>query len=95
MPTATSQPIRIDFDQRVPMRDGVTLSVDVYRPGVSTNAENTFPVILMRTPYLKANERIIETGKYFAGRGYVFVAMDVRGRGDSGWAIRAIFQRRY
>ncbi len=24
--------MRIDFDQRAPMRDGVTLSADIYRP---------------------------------------------------------------
>ena len=83
MPIPNAQPIRIDFDQRVPMRDGITLSVDVFRPATSTDAGNRYPVILTRTPYLKANERIIETGKYFAERGYVFVAMDVRGRGDS------------
>ncbi len=83
MSTSKTQPIRIDFDQRVPMRDGITLSVDVYRSAASTHAGKKYPVILTRTPYLKANERIIETGKYFAERGYVFVAMDVRGRGDS------------
>ncbi|HLX41345.1 MAG TPA: CocE/NonD family hydrolase, partial [Ktedonobacteraceae bacterium] len=71
MPTSSTQPIRIDFDQHVPMRDGVTLSVDVYRPAMSTNDEGRFPVILLRTPYLKANELINEAGKYFAERGFV------------------------
>ena len=36
--------IRIDFDRRVPMRDGIMLSADVYRP----NAEGQFPVVLLR-----------------------------------------------
>ncbi|HLJ34491.1 MAG TPA: CocE/NonD family hydrolase, partial [Ktedonobacteraceae bacterium] len=83
MPTSKTQPIRIDFNQRVPMRDGVTLSVDVYRPSASKETDNKYPVILMRTPYLKADSRVIEAGRYFAERGYVYVAMDVRGRGDS------------
>src|SRR5579884_3934282 len=75
--------VRIDFNQRVPMRDGVTLSVDIYRPVEATDVEKTYPVVLMRTPYMKANERALEYGVYLAEHGYVFVAMDVRGRGDS------------
>jgi putative CocE/NonD family hydrolase len=71
---------RIDFNVRVPMRDGVELSADVYHP----EAEGRYPVILLRTPYIKANERQIEGGKAWAERGYVLIAMDVRGRGDSG-----------
>jgi putative CocE/NonD family hydrolase len=72
--------IRTDFDQRVPMHDGVTLSADVYRP----DDGEPHPVILMRTPYVKANSVTADTARYYAGNGYVFVAMDVRGRGDSG-----------
>jgi putative CocE/NonD family hydrolase len=68
---------KIDFDVRVKMRDGVELSADLYRP----HSEGRFPVILNRTPYTKTGS--LQTGRYFAERGYVFVAMDVRGRGDS------------
>jgi putative CocE/NonD family hydrolase len=69
----------IDFNQRVPMRDGVTLSADVYRP----KAPGRYPVILQRTPYLKTSSRALEVGREFAKRGFVYVWMDVRGRGDS------------
>jgi len=31
MTTANAYEVRIDFDQRVPMRDGITLSADIYR----------------------------------------------------------------
>ncbi len=75
--------VRIDFNQRVKMSDGVELSADVYRP----EAEGRFPVILVRTPYNKGsefkNQVYLTEGRYFAARGYVYVAMDVRGRGDS------------
>lgn len=77
-----SQPVyqpRIDFDQRVAMRDGVRLSADVYRPDV----DGRFPVVLLRTPYLKSGDGALATGRFFAARGYVLVWMDVRGRGDS------------
>ncbi len=71
--------VEIDFNQRVVMRDGAKLSADVYRPG----AEGRFPVILSRTPYNKNGERPLKFGRYFAQNGYVYVEMDVRGRGDS------------
>jgi putative CocE/NonD family hydrolase len=83
MITPNPEKVRIDFNQRVPMRDGVTLSVDIYRPVAATDVEKTYPVVLMRTPYMKASERALEYGVYLAEHSYVFVAMDVRGRGDS------------
>src|SRR5258708_1796639 len=69
--------VRVKFDRRIPMRDGVTLSADIYRP----DAEGRFPVILSRTPYLKSprDKEGLERCRYFAARGYVFVVADVRG----------------
>src|SRR5262249_37907519 len=74
--------VKVEFDRRIPMRDGVTLSADIYRP----DAPGRFPVILTRTPYLKSprDKDGLERIRYFASRGYVYVAADVRGRGDSG-----------
>jgi len=73
--------MRVEFDQRVKMRDGVELSVDVYRP----EAPGRFPVILRRTPYVKTGggARAVERIRHFVSHGYVYVAMDERGRGDS------------
>lgn len=71
--------VRIAFNQRVRMRDGVELSADVYRP----DSAGKFPVILSRTPYVKTSGSTLAIARYFVTRGYVFVAMDVRGRGDS------------
>ena len=65
------------------MRDGITLSADIYHPVASTGTVQKLPVILERTPYIKASERMLERATFLAERGYVFVAMDVRGRGDS------------
>ena len=83
MSTPNTRQVRIEFDQRVPMRDGITLSADVYKPDSRTGEPGKFPVILTRTPYQKLSEGVLMVGNYFAERGYVFVAMDVRGRGDS------------
>ena len=66
----------------VTMRDGVRLSVDVYRP----DAPGSFPVILEHTPY--DNQRQVAwygppRAKWFAERGYAFAISDFRGRYDS------------
>jgi putative CocE/NonD family hydrolase len=79
--SAPTYQLKIDFNQRVKMRDGVELDADVYRP----DATGKFPVIIARTPYNKSTEtgNHLAMGRYFAARGYVYVAQDVRGRGDS------------
>ncbi|HAK54042.1 MAG TPA: X-Pro dipeptidyl-peptidase [Acidobacteria bacterium] len=72
--------IRIDNRVPVPMRDGVTLYADVYRPA----EEGQYPVIVSRTPY--STERFpsaYAAAVYFSRRGYVYVFQDVRGRHES------------
>jgi putative CocE/NonD family hydrolase len=72
----------------IPMRDGVRLSTDLYRP---VGLAGRLPVILMRTPYGKQRFRRKEslavyrwTGPHeFAGQGYVVAVQDVRGRYES------------
>ena len=65
-------------DVPVPMRDGISLSADIYLPAKETGP---WPVILWRTPY--DNNIVMEHGFYWAQQGYAFVAQDVRGRYDS------------
>ena len=81
-PRRETHQVWIDFGQTVPMRDGVRLAADLYRPEKSRSG-GRFPAILMRTPYNKNTETATELGRWWAERGYVFVYMDVRGRGDS------------
>jgi putative CocE/NonD family hydrolase len=75
---------RLLLDQRVPMRDGVTLSIDVYLPD---EGDGPWPVVMNRTPYDNTvgglSRYFPETARYFADRGYVWIGADVRGRGDS------------
>jgi len=79
-PAAQATPeLKIEFNRRVPMRDRTELSADIYRPV----GEGKFPVILNRTPYTKAGGSTFKIAQYFTSHGYVYVAMDVRGRGDS------------
>ena len=77
-----SQPqyeIKFEFDVKVPMGDGVKLSANIWRP----KAEGKFPVIFMYNPYDNTSRSMIEKAQYFVPRGYVFAAIDVRGRYDS------------
>ena len=72
--------IDVQFDIRVPMRDGTTLSADRYFP---KGQPGPFPVILARTPYDNMSEPLINDAIYFAQNGYAFLAQDCRGRNDS------------
>lgn len=72
--------ITIENLVRIPMRDGVVLHADIYRPV----GEGRYPVLVSKTPY--STERFpmaYEAAVYFAQRGYVYVYADVRGRHES------------
>jgi putative CocE/NonD family hydrolase len=62
---------------KIPMRDGVQLVADAVRPA----EEGRYPVILSRTPYGRESQLI--GADFWAKRGYVYIAQDVRGRGQS------------
>jgi predicted acyl esterase len=98
---AVSQPkysVKVEKKARARMRDGVHLSVDVFRP----DAHGSFPALLAYSPYWNEGQYLplppgnphptagwgnfaIEAGdsKYFATRGYVHVIANVRGTGES------------
>ena len=66
-------------DVMVPMRDGVRLATDVYRPargGVAVEAP--LPILLQRTPYGKERRGLVERAAYFVRHGYVVVLQDTR-----------------
>src|SRR5262245_47397497 len=72
--------VAVETNVMIPMRDGVRLAVDIYRPAKDGRpVEGKFPALLTRTPYDKGNGRSSE-GEYYAKRGYVVVINDVRGR---------------
>ena len=77
--------IVVERNVDVPMRDGVVLAADVYRPADDEPA----PTLITRTPYGKGFAHYISSGNFplplkLAEEGYAVVVNDIRGRWDSG-----------
>ena len=70
--------VNMRWGLRIPMRDGVRLNGTLYLPREHTAP---CPAILTLTPYVA--QSFHDRGIYFASRGYPFLAVDVRGRGNS------------
>lgn len=75
----------VEKDVPIPMRDGVRLYADIYKPPV----EGIFPVILIRLPYGKEEyyTYMPAYGRFWPKKGYVCVIQDVRGK----WASEGDF----
>src|SRR5215204_6606972 len=72
---------------RVPMRDGIRLSTNVFLPA----SLSKHPVLLVRTPYGKGTT-LLPGYKLFTDNGFVIVVQDVRGRHDSEGVFRPPLQ---
>jgi len=77
--------VRLIKSVLVPMRDGIRLSTDLYVP---VGAKSPLPVIQVRLPYNKKNERYGfrrpgSVPMFFAGHGFVVAIQDMRGRYES------------
>ena len=91
---AAGYDVLVERDIMIPMRDGVRLATDVYRPARGGKAvEGRFPAILERTPYGKnlvsrsevdagmaAPRKRPEVAEWFVRHGYVVAYQDCRGR---------------
>ncbi len=77
--------IVIAKDVMVPMRDGVRLATDIYRPAVNGEpAPGRFPTLLGRTSYNKDSDWLWGAlPRFFTSRGYVVAIQDLRGRQHS------------
>jgi uncharacterized protein len=76
LPTYTIHP---HIDVKIPMRDNVLLSADIFLP----SSEGSFPIILTRTPYGNNDPQRLQMKKWFVERGFGYVFQDCRGRYDS------------
>ncbi len=84
--------VLFEESRMVPMRDGVRLATDVYRPTRDGRpVEEPLPVLLHRTPYDKSSPGGREVVEYFVSHGYVVVVQDTRGR----YASEGVFSKYY
>ena len=68
------------YNEGVPMRDGVRLSTDSYRP----EATGAFPTLLVRDIYSNGSNALRQSyARWALKRGYAFVFQSTRGRYDS------------
>jgi putative CocE/NonD family hydrolase len=81
MPAYAADDFIVERDVMMPMRDGIVLAADIYRPAIDGIAiTEPRPVLLTRTPYGKDTVRTVNSAEYYANRGYVAVIQDMRGR---------------
>lgn len=77
--------VRVAWNVQVPLRDAVRLSAIAYLP---RNQVAPSPAVLTLTPYVA--QTFHDRGMFFAAHGYPFIAVDVRGRGNSQGSFRPL-----
>ena len=79
--------VEVRWDVRVPVRDGLELSANLWLPVAGADApDERFPVILEMIPYGKDSWRRngdTARGEWLAARGFALCRLDVRGTGSS------------
>jgi putative CocE/NonD family hydrolase len=85
--TSDAEKIQLQWGVKIPLRDGVKLDATVYLP---RNLSAPTPCVFTLTPYI--SQSYCDFGIYFAARGFPFVTVDVRGRGNSEGEFRPIIQ---
>src|ERR1700693_1620770 len=79
--------VQVQWGVKIPLRDGIHLNATLYLPkGQSVPA----PCIVTLTPYIADSAH--DVGIYLAAHGFPFVAVDVRGRGNSEGVFRPFIQ---
>lgn len=77
-PVLSQENVEPETDIKIKMRDGVTTVADLWRP---KNGDETFPVILIRTPYGKGYEQ--GQARAWSDAGFGVLVQSVRGRDGS------------
>src|SRR5262252_10346564 len=78
-PVVEELAVDLQWAVKIPMRDGVKLNATVF---TAHGQKGPLPVIFTFTPYI--GDSYTDRAVYFAGHGYVYALVDVRGRGNSG-----------
>jgi len=81
---------RLQWGVQIPLRDGVHLNATLYLPSVDTPPS---PAIFTLTPYIA--QRFHDDAVHLSRRGYSFLTVDCRGRGNSEGSFRPLFNECY
>ncbi len=68
--------VTVEENVMIPMRDGVQLQCDIYRPA----GPGPFPTLLTRSPYGRTTGREGTGIDFWLPLGYAYVTQDCRGR---------------
>jgi uncharacterized protein len=79
--------VQVQWGVKIPLRDGIHLNATLYLP---KNHSVPAPCIVTLTPYIADSAH--DVGVYLAAHGFPFVAVDVRGRGNSEGVFRPFVQ---
>jgi putative CocE/NonD family hydrolase len=79
--------VQLKWRIKIPLRDGVALNATLYQPEPNPGP---CPTIFTLTPYV--GQTFHDRGVYFAQRGFPFLTVDSRGRGDSEGSFRPFLQ---
>lgn len=79
--------IQMQWGVKIPLRDGIHLNATLYLP---KNHISPSPAIFTLTPYI--GQRFHDQGLHFSEHGVPFLAVDVRGRGNSEGEFRPLIQ---
>lgn len=85
--STNGDPIDFHWGEKIPLRDGIKLNATLYQPH---DQRTPLPCVFTLTPYI--SQLYHERGAYFAAHGYVFLTIDVRGRGNSEGAFTPLLQ---
>jgi uncharacterized protein len=88
LPPAESHAVKVDRDLRIPMSDGVVLLADRYIPAAGAG-----PLVLVRSPYGRANMFGTLFGTLFAERGLQVLLQSCRGTFGSGGELDPFAER--
>ena len=85
--SAPTHPVETRWDVRIPVRDGLELSANLWLPvAPAGDGARRFPVLLEMIPYGKDTwhrSADVAMGEFLAARGFAFCRLDVRGTGSS------------
>jgi len=71
---------QVESNVMVPIRDGIYLATDIYRPYRNGKpVEGPLPTLLQRSPYNKSAEARVTEAQFFTTHGYITVVQDCRG----------------